>query len=213
MGLIKRLQDILAANMGDAVESCENPEPMLKQAIREWRRPSPRPGGRRRGRWPPKSWPATTWPTASGSRPTCNDGPNRRCLPETTPRPARRWPASRSATRFRPPCATRCVRPRRPAGALRGQLDAMQAKLTEAKHRLGTLVARQKSRRRACEIRRPHVPDGSLRQVRPDERKGRPRRGGSRSPGGIAPKPPPRARRTISRRKDPARTWRPNWRS
>ena len=35
MGLFKRLQDILSANMGEMVETFEDPEPMLKQAIRE----------------------------------------------------------------------------------------------------------------------------------------------------------------------------------
>lgn len=35
MGIFKRLQDILSANMGEMIESSENPEPMLAQAIRE----------------------------------------------------------------------------------------------------------------------------------------------------------------------------------
>jgi phage shock protein A len=35
MGIFKRLQDILSANMGEMIDSSEDPEPMLAQAIRE----------------------------------------------------------------------------------------------------------------------------------------------------------------------------------
>ena len=35
MGIFKRLQDIRSANMGEMIDSSEDPEPMLAQAIRE----------------------------------------------------------------------------------------------------------------------------------------------------------------------------------
>src|SRR5437879_1200170 len=35
MGIFKRLQDIVSANLNDMVEQWEEPEPMLRQAVRE----------------------------------------------------------------------------------------------------------------------------------------------------------------------------------
>lgn len=145
MGLIKRLQDILAANMGDAVESCENPEPLLKQAIREME--AAIADARRE-----------TARAMAAEKLAGNDLADSERQSADLQRRAEQAVLAGDDAQARSALARKQERDKVSAalrdqmrsaaeasGALRGQLDAMQAKLTEAKHRLGTLVARQKS--------------------------------------------------------------------
>ncbi len=145
MGLIKRLQDILAANMGDAVESCENPEPMLKQAIREMetaiaeaRRETARAMAAEKlagNDLADSERQAAEWQRRAEQAVRAGDDAQARTAL------ARKQECDRVTAALRDQMRSAAEA----SAALRQQLEAMQAKLGEATRRLGTLVARQKS--------------------------------------------------------------------
>jgi phage shock protein A len=149
MGIFKRLQDIVSANFNDMIEEWEDPEAMLRQAVREME-------------------------TAIGeskrevARAMASEKLVLRDL-EDNRRQARDWQArAEKAVHARDDSLARRALARRQecdkvvaaledqahatgeaSQLLRRQLAAMQAKLNEAKRRLGTLTARVK----AAEVR------------------------------------------------------------
>jgi phage shock protein A len=145
MGLFKRLKDIFTANLGEAIDACEDPEMMLKQAIREMeeaiveaRRETAKAMAAEKlaGRDLADSerHARDLQLRAEQAVRAGDDGLARTALghkqEQEKTSAALREQASASAEA---------------SGALRRQLEGMQDKLAEAKRRLGTLTARQKA--------------------------------------------------------------------
>lgn len=149
MGIFKRLQDIVSANIGEMIEDMEDPEPMLKQAIREM-----------------------DTAIAEAKKETAQAMANEKLVKKNladNQQQARDWqtraekaiqggdePGARKALVRKQECdkVIAAIEDQSAAATdasqtLRRQLEAMQAKLAEAKRRLGTLAARQK----AAEVR------------------------------------------------------------
>ena len=145
MGLFKRLQDIITANLGDVVEGSENPEPVLRQAIMEMEA-------------------AIAEAKRETARAMAAEKLAANELAESE-RQSRDWQLqAEKAIRAGDDALARKALTRKQehdkvsaaltdqveaasdaSRTLRHQLEAMQAKLAEATRRLGTLVARQKA--------------------------------------------------------------------
>jgi phage shock protein A len=150
MGLFKRISDIISANFNEMVEDFENPELMLKQAIREMEQ-------------------SINEVTEQTAKAMANEKTIQREL-ERNRAQAETWQtrAEKSLADGDEELARKSLSRRREheklvaalqdqrqsaqeaAGTLRRQLDAMKAKLAEAKRSHATLVARQ----RAAEFRK-----------------------------------------------------------
>jgi phage shock protein A len=145
MGLFKRLQDIITANLGDVVEGCDDPEPVLKQAIREMeeaigeaKRETARAMAAERlaaKDLADSERQADDWRRQAAQAVGAGDDDKaRKAL-------ARKQEHDKVSAALRDQTAATGEASR----ILRHQLEAMQAKLAEAKRRLGTLAARQKA--------------------------------------------------------------------
>jgi len=145
MGLFGRINDIISANLNEMIDRFEDPEKMLKQAIREMedaineaRRETARAmageklaakeladNERQAGEWGQRAAQAVR---------AGDDGLARKAL-------TRKQEHEKVSAALRDQTAAAAEASR----VLRHQLEAMQAKLAEAKRRLGTLSARQKA--------------------------------------------------------------------
>jgi phage shock protein A len=145
MGLFRRVSDIISANLNDLMERCEDPEKMLRQAVREMedaiavaRKETAQAmaSGKmvaksladheRQGRdWQERAEKAVR---------AGDDGLARKAL-------ARRQEYDKMVAALR----DEATASEEAGRTLRRQLEAMEAKLAEAKRRLGTYVARQKA--------------------------------------------------------------------
>jgi phage shock protein A len=145
MGIFQRINDIVSANLNDMVESWEEPEKMLKQAIREMEvsiEDSKRSvakamasekmlgkelleNHRQADEWQRRAEQAVE---------TSNDDLARKALARNQEHEKVAAALSDQHTASQEAVVT-----------LRRQLDAMQAKLADAKRRLGTLVVRKKA--------------------------------------------------------------------
>ena len=145
MGLFQRFNDIISANLNDMVDRFEDPEKMLKQAVREMeaaiieaRRETARAmaseklagkelaeSERQSGDWEKRAEQAVR---------AGDDAMARKAL-------IRKQEHDKVSAALRDQTAATSEA----AHTLRRQLEAMQAKLAEATRRLGTLVARQKA--------------------------------------------------------------------
>jgi phage shock protein A len=145
MGIFQRINDIVSANLNDMVESWEEPEKMLKQAIREMEvsiEDSKRSvakamasekmlgkelleNHRQADEWQRRAEQAVE---------TGNDDLARKAL-------ARKQEHEKVAAAL----SDQHTASQEAVVTLRRQLDAMQAKLADAKRRLGTLVVRKKA--------------------------------------------------------------------
>jgi phage shock protein A len=145
MGLFQRFGDIISANLNDMVDRFEDPEKMLKQAVREMetaiadaKRETARAmaseklaakelaESERQGR----DWAQRAEQAVRGG----DDALARKAL-------SRKQEHDKVSAALRDQTAAAAEASR----TLRHQLEAMQAKLAEATRRLGTLVARQKA--------------------------------------------------------------------
>jgi phage shock protein A len=143
MGLFKRLQDIITANLGDAVEGSDNPEPLLRQAIvemdaaiREAKQETARAMAAEKlaaneladSERQSRDWQSQAEKAVRGG----DDALARKAL-------SRKQEHDKVSAALRDQTAAAAEASR----TLRHQLEAMQAKLAEAKRRIGTLSARQ----------------------------------------------------------------------
>jgi phage shock protein A len=145
MGIFKRISDIVSANLNDLTESWENPEQMLKQAIREMEES-----------------------IGTATRETARALANEKLLAKELEKnhgQAARWQerAEQAITAGDDELARKALvrkkeheklvvalddqlkAARDAAGALKRQLEAMKVKLAEAKRSLATLSARQRA--------------------------------------------------------------------
>ena len=144
MGLFGRVGDILSANLNDMVDRFEDPEKMLKQAVREMetaiaeaRRETARAMAAEKlagkdladSERQVRDWRRRRAGGASG-----DDALARKAL-------ARKQEHDKVSAALRDQASAAADA----SGALRRQLEAMQAKLSEATRRLGTLAARNKA--------------------------------------------------------------------
>jgi phage shock protein A len=145
MGLFKRLQDILTANLGEAVEGCDNPEPMLRQAIGEMeaaigeaKRETARAMAAEKlaaAELADNERQARDWEQQAAQAVRAGDDAlARKAL-------SRKQEHDKVSAALRDQTAASAEA----SHMLRRQLEAMQAKLSEAKRRIGTLAARQKA--------------------------------------------------------------------
>jgi phage shock protein A len=145
MGLFRRVSDIISANLNDMMERYENPEKMLRQAVREMgeaiavaRKETAQ--AMASGKLVAKcladhEWQARDWQErAEKAVRAGDDSLARKAL-------ARKQEYDKMVAALRDEVATADEAVR----ILRRQLEAMEAKLAEAKRRLGTYVARQKA--------------------------------------------------------------------
>ena len=187
MRLFQRIGDIIAANLNDLVDRFEDPEVMLKQAIREMET-------------------MIEGATAGAARAIAGE----RLLAERPVGPRAKSCALAGKGRTRPSCAVMTIWPagRSPAHeheamaqalleqqtsaeqtaqALRSQVAAMRAKQAEARRKLASLASRrqvaQTSRASARDSRWVLEPDQWLRAVRENASPDRAGRGRGRSPG------------------------------
>jgi phage shock protein A len=145
MGLFKRLQDIITANLGDVVEGSDNPEPLLRQAVAEMetaigeaKRETARAMAAEKlaaneladSERQSRDWQAQAEKAIRGG----DDDLARKAL-------SRKQEHDKVSAALRDQTAATAETSR----TLRHQLEAMQAKLAEAKRRIGTLSARQKA--------------------------------------------------------------------
>jgi phage shock protein A len=149
MGMFKRIQDIISANLNDMVEGFEDPEQMLRQAVREMEeaigqaklevaRAMAQEKITKKELLENQSQ-AETWAhRAETAVAACDDGLARKALVRK-----RECEKIVAALRDEHEAATEASQ------TLRRQLEAMQAKLADAQRRLGTLVARK----RAADVR------------------------------------------------------------
>lgn len=145
MGLFKRLQDIITANLGDVVDGNENPEPLLQQAIKEMdaaiveaRRETARAMAAEKlagKELADSERQARDWQQQAAQAVRAGDDDKARAAL------ARKQEHDKVSAALRDQTAAAAEASR----VLRHQLEAMQAKLAEAKRRLGTLSARQKA--------------------------------------------------------------------
>ena len=145
MGLFHRISDILAANLHEMVEKYENPETMLKQAIREMEATideAKRDVAKTMAhetllakRLSETECQSQQWQSRAESAVIAGD--------DATARQAltRRQEHEQLARAL----ADELAAAREANVTLRRQLEAMQAKLSDARRRLGSLVARQKA--------------------------------------------------------------------
>ena len=145
MGLFHRISDILSANLHEMIEKYEHPETMLKQAIREME--ATIDGAKRdvaktmahetlvARRLSENERQSQQWQTRAESAVVAGD--------DTMARQAliRRQEHEKLARAL----ADELAAAREANVTLRRQLEAMQAKLSDARRRLGSLVARQKA--------------------------------------------------------------------
>jgi phage shock protein A len=143
MGLFKRLQDIITANLGDAVEGSDNPEPLLRQAIVEMDA-AIREAKQETARAMAAEKLAAN--ELADSERQSRDGQSQaekavRGGDDALARKAlsRKQEHDKVSAALRDQTAAAAEASR----TLRHQLEAMQAKLAEAKRRIGTLSARQ----------------------------------------------------------------------
>jgi phage shock protein A len=145
VGLFKRINDIISANLNDMIDRFEDPEAMLKQAVREMeeaiveaRRETAKAMAAEKlaGRdLADSERQVRDWRLrAEQAVRAGDDGLARTAL-------ARKQEQEKVAAALGDQTAASAEA----SGALRRQLEAMQAKLAEAKRRLGTLTARQKA--------------------------------------------------------------------
>ncbi len=149
MNIFKRVSDIVSANLNDLVEKFEDPEPMLRQAVREMED-------------------AISRATREVARHVANEKMLARELARyeaecgdwsrraTTAVAAGDDPLARKALSRKRECEKIIAAMRdqiaaanEASGTLRRQLDGMRAKLADARRRLGTLIARK----RAADVR------------------------------------------------------------
>ena len=145
MGLFKRLQDIITANLGDVVEGSDNPEPVLRQAIAEMetaiaeaKRETARAMAAEKlaaNELADSERQSRDWQLqAEKAIRAGDDAVARKAL-------TRKQEHDKVSAALRDQVAAASEA----SGVLRRQLEAMQAKVSEAKRRIGTLAARQKA--------------------------------------------------------------------
>jgi phage shock protein A len=149
MGLFRRVSDIISANLNDMMERYENPEKMLRQAVREMeaaiavaRKETAQ--AMASGKLVAKSLAdherqSDNWQERAEKAVRAGDD----ALARTALARKQEYDKMVAALRDEVAAADEAVR------TLRRQLEAMEAKLAEAKRRLGTYVARQ----RAAQVR------------------------------------------------------------
>ena len=145
MGLFKRLQDIITANLGDVVEGSDNPEPLLRQAIAEMeaaigeaKRETARAMAAEKlaaNELADSERQSRDWQLqAEKAIRAGDDALARKAL-------SRKQEHDKVSAALRNQLAAASEASR----ILRHQLEAMQAKVSDAKRRIGTLAARQKA--------------------------------------------------------------------
>jgi len=145
MGIFQRIQDIISANLGDMMEDFEDPERMLRQAVREMEEAD--------GKAKPDVAKAM-----ANQKTTAKELGNNEKQVETWAERARLAVSEGDDGLARKALARKkeyekivaALRDQYEAAeeasdGLRRQLEGMQAKLAEAKRRLGTLTARKKA--------------------------------------------------------------------
>jgi len=149
MSIFKRISDIISANLNDMVETYENPEQMLRQAVREMEEAiaKARPDVAKAmandkllaKELAVNEAECTNWSTrATAAVEAGDDGLARKALGRK-----REYEKIVAALRDQQSASLDATQ------TLRRQLDAMQSKLAEARRQLGTLTARNK----AAEVR------------------------------------------------------------
>ena len=145
MGMFKRLRDILTANLDDAMDACENPEPMLRQAIREMELAVAE--ARRETARAMAAEKLAARELADSEQRAADYARRAEQAVQAGDDAAARKALTHKQEQDRTTAALRdqATAAQEASGELRRQLEGMQAKLAEANHRLGTLVARNKA--------------------------------------------------------------------
>ena len=218
MGIFSRISDIISANFNEMADNFEDPEKMLKQAIREMEES-----------------------IADATQQTAKAMANEKTLARELQRNRQQagvWQsrAEAAVAAGDDDLARKALVRRREhedlaaaledqsqsanqaAVTLKRQLDAMRAKLAEAKRSLATLTVRKRAadfrKQVECQVAglTPEIDEQRVRQVRPPEGQSRAGRSRGRGPGRApAPASRPRRRRGKNWRKRPL-TSPPNWR-